>query len=321
MKTKKYERGLDAKLLDSLSKKEGKEGELYPLIQKVKSREDLVIQIRDNYFNVYFQGGNIAEVKSAKSVIFDRNYFRKHKEKEKEDWHTIDKQKEEAKRLFVDGQFDEYIDFVKENMLSYWENVLDNKGIAEQTAQHKICLSNTDNDEYTILDLEYQVSKKSKFKYKGKRETKKGGLPTPRFDIIAVRNCDHKLCVIELKKGSKALKDPSGVQEHAESYANTIGFDKNTQKFFVEEMSKILSQKKSLSLIGERINIDTSSEPEFLFAYQYDPNDKKYPSIEKQKKLFKYYQNKEYIDGFNYAKDKMVIWLNENDYSLHGKGE
>ena len=92
-------------------------------------------------------------------------------------------------------------------------------------------VSNTDKDEYTILDLEYQVSTRSKFHYNENGiRSKDDFTPTPRFDIIAIRNCDHKLCVIELKKGVKALSDPSGVQEHAESFANTIGYNKETKQ-------------------------------------------------------------------------------------------
>ena len=319
---KKFKRGIhDETLFNSLKKGEDKEGDLYQLIELVRNSEDLVLQIRDNYFNIYYLGGNVAEVESPNRVKFDKNYFRKCENKNDEDWVAIKSKNKEAKGLFKAGKFAEYVDFVKENMEFYWNNVLKGKGVEEKKTQHKICLSNTDNDEYTILDLEYQVSKKSKFHYTGKR-IKDGFIPTPRFDIIAIRNCDHKLCVIELKKGVKALNDPSGVQEHAESFANTIGYNKETKQAFVDEMNNVLIQKRDVfDLLDKKITIDTSLEPEFMFAYQFDSSDKSHTTLESQKKVFKHYQNKNYFDGVNYAYDKRVLWLNDGEYTLKGKGE
>jgi hypothetical protein len=208
-------------------------GSLKPLVELVNSNEDLVLQIRDDYFNVYYQGGNVAKVTSSKSVDFDENYFRTHIEKSKENWEEIKKKRQTTMALFKKGLFSDYIDTVKSAMKYYWDNVLEGKGVAEKMAQHQICILNTNQTEYTVIDLEYQVSTESIFKYRGKRKTKSGGLPSPRFDIVAIRNSDHRLCVIELKKGTKALKDPSGVQEHAESFVHTIGFDKKTKNAFL----------------------------------------------------------------------------------------
>ena len=319
---KQFKRGIhDEILLNSLKKNKDQEGKLYPLIELVRKSKDLVLQIRDNYFNIYYLGGNVAEVESPNRVKFDKNYFRKCKNKADEDWDAIKSNDEEAKKLFKTGKFAEYVDFVTINMKFYWDNVLMGKGVEEKKTQHAICLSNTDKDEYTILDLEYQVSKKSKFHYNGKR-IKNGFIPTPRFDIIAIRNYDHKLCVIELKKGVKALNDPSGVQEHAESFANTIGYNSKTMQAFVDEMNNVLMQKRDIfKLLGEKITIDTSLKPEFMFAYQFDPTDNSHPTLESQKKVFRYYQNKKYVDGVNYAYEKKVIWLNEGDYTLKGVGE
>lgn len=323
---KQFKRGIHDEILLNSLKNEDKEGDLYPLIELVRKNKDLVLQIRDNYFNIYYLGGNVAEVESLNRVKFDKNYFRKYKNKTDEDWDAIESNSDAAKKLFKAGKFAEYVDFVTTNMKFYWDNVLMGKGVEEKKAQHAICLSNTDEDEYTILDLEYQVSKKSKFHYQGKRiKNNNDGskfIPTPRFDIIAIRNCDHKLCIIELKKGVKALNDPSGVQEHAESFANTIGYNKETKIAFVDEMNNVLMQKRDvLNLIDKRITIDTSLEPEFMFAYQFDSKDKSHPTLDSQKRVFKYYQNKNYVDGVNYACNKRVLWLNGSDYTLKGKGE
>ena len=290
-------------------------GSLYPLISLVREKKnDLVLQIRDNYLNLYYQGGNVAEIHSADSVILDKNYFRTHAKKENEDWAKVNENYQEAVSLYKSGCYEEYIKVVTDAMNNY--DTITGKGTEEKRTQHRICIDNMSNSDYTIVDLEYQVSSNSVFSYRGNRKTKKGTkAPSPRFDIIAIRNRDHRLCVIELKKGTKALKDPSGIQEHAESYRFTIGYDSTTEQAFVDEMNMVLKQKRDLlGLIDKSVFIDTTLPPEFLYAYQYNPNEKSYLSFEAQKSCFAQYQNSK--DRENYAKDKRVIWLDDNVYKL-----
>lgn len=301
------------------------DGPMRSLIEIVKRpNSDLVLQIRDNYINIYYQGGNIAKISSETNVDVDKNYFRQYPsdQSEKEDWRTVNKEVENVKQLFRDKKYEDYIEEVKKAMLNYWENVLKGKGLEEKKTQHSICLQNDDHSEYTIIDLEYQVSKESEFKYRGKRISPKKIIPTPRFDIIAVRNKDHRLCVIELKKGSQALSSKSGIQEHAESFSNTIGYSKQTKKAFLEEMMEVLRQKKEDLKIINNIWINKELEPEFIFAYQFKKGEKMYDTFDKQKELLRYYKNKKaYVDGINYAKDYHVIWLEEGEYRLSDKNK
>lgn len=302
-----------------------KNGTMRSLIDLVNSSSDLVLQIRDNYINIYYQGGNIAKINSEKNVEVDKNYFRQYpsNQTEKEDMSAISNKYHKVKKLFEAHDYEDYIKEVKDAMVNYWENVLNGKGLEEKKAQHSICMQNNDSSEYTIIDLEYQVSKQSKFSYQGERRSSKGEIPTPRFDIIAVRNVDHRLCVIELKKGSHALSQKSGVQEHAESFANTIGYNEQTQMAFLEEMTEVLRQKKDdLEIMNKDLWINTKLEPEFIFAYQFKKGEKMYDTFDKQKELFRYYKNKkEYVDGVNYAKDCHVIWLEDGEYKLSDKNK
>lgn len=291
-------------------------GSMRDLIDLVQAREELVLQIRDSYINIYYEGGNVAKISSEDSVAFDINYLRQCEDKKSEDWDAIKGRYGEIIQLFKQHRYQKYIDEVQEAMKHY--DVLKGKGTEEKITQHQICLQNSSESEYAILDLEYQVSKESKFHYRGERKTKTGAIVSPRFDIIAIRNKDHRLCVIELKKGTKSLPDPSGVQEHAESYAFTIGFNEQSKRDFIEEMYGILLQKRDdLEIMDKSIEIDMNLEPEFLFAYQFDSKDKMYPTFGLQKKLFKHYQdtkNKNLPE--NYAQSKRVIWLDANEYKL-----
>ena len=202
-------------------------------------------------------------------------------------------------------------------MLSYWTDVLLNKGLDEQRCQHQICLENEfGKSDYTVIDLEYEVSSESEFRYQGERKTKTGERPTPRFDIVAVRNINHQLCVIELKKGVNALSGTSGIQEHAESFANTIGHDAGCQTAFINEMKGIIDLKKTMGLIPDDLFIDEKYPVEFLFAYQFIATDQTHATFDQQKQLFAHYQNETNIHGVNYAKNKRVIWLDDKCFSL-----
>ena len=66
-------------------------------------------------------------------------------------------------------------------MEHYWLNILNGKGVEEKKAQHLLCLRNQYKlSDYTIIDLEYQVSKRSEFKYCGDKRTPAGKIPSPR---------------------------------------------------------------------------------------------------------------------------------------------
>lgn len=75
----KYRRGLGKDFLVSLEK-----NPINNLIRMVLGNNDLTIQIRNNYLNIYYLGGNVAKVNSARSVVVDENYFRTKKKSEKD---------------------------------------------------------------------------------------------------------------------------------------------------------------------------------------------------------------------------------------------
>ena len=247
------------------------EGKLNKMIELIRNDEDLDIQIRNNYLNIYYKGGNIARVKSENSVEFDKFYFyfdseTTPKKNIKNETKTCENLKSERNLLLVkfkEGKYLDYFSEVKMIMKKYNDSVKKKKN--ERIEQHSLSKENQYNkSDYTIIDLEYEVSIKSEFPCtyipSGKVEPKK-----PKFDIIAV-NKSGKLCVIEFKKGKGALSGTSGLKEHWLCYENSIF--KNHEPF-MKEMKNLLSQKQNLNLIDKEVKI-LNPIPEFMFAYSYD---------------------------------------------------
>ncbi|MBP5556487.1 MAG: hypothetical protein J6X65_02100 [Bacteroidales bacterium] len=258
------------------------QGEWKPLLDYILSDSELDLQIRDNYINVYYQGGNILKI-NPRSFYFDEFYFykdcaKKRKTPLQEEAKSGNVKAKSIIAELVDKrdcllsplqshQLDksvaaEYFQKAKKIMRD-WEKTLNEQlGIshAEKQEQQQIALANRKNTDYVVLDLEYAVSTdpSSSFKYNGSVEDKK----RPRFDIIAIHK--GQLIVIELKKGLKALDRKSGIADHIDSYEYTIGRDDAGE--FVKEMKELLKQKQNWGILDKSIIIN-NEEPKFVFAY------------------------------------------------------
>lgn len=275
MKKEKYlGRGIhNDKFKDALLK-----GHLKTMLQvlKTETHGDLELQIRNNYINIYYLGGNIAKITNEKSIQFDAFYFWLDKSISREEIlkdpalvADLKMKKDQLCQKFLAGKYSEYFSEAKKVMdLWFIQNPK-----PERKEQHQLALENRyGQSDYTIIDLEYEVSEKSPFAFSYPMSKAK----KPRFDIIAVNKLG-KLCVIEFKKGSGALAGASGLKAHYESYKYSIG--QNAQAF-LEEMKFLLEQKQSLELIDPRVKIE-DAYPKFMFAYSYSSND-----LEREDRIF-----------------------------------
>jgi hypothetical protein len=320
-KEKTYQgRGLHSpNLRDALN--EG--GLLRELLEIVKSDEDLVLEIRNDYFNIYYKGGNIAKVESANSIQFDHNYFKGYQRPKYES----DKKEEERKALKKkmlsalkkERNYYDFVSKMKELMNDYWTWLKEEKGksLKEKDVQHSLCINNTEQSEYTIIDVEFQVSTEARYTYK-KPIRPKGRFVarkkrSPRFDIIAVRNSDHQLCVIELKSGVNALYGKSGIGDHADSFEGTIG---RMPQVFLEEIKGVVNDKKNIGLLSKDFEL-SDSNPEFVYAYSFKSNDQdrggNYVSDEQQKELFVEEMKRMHCEQYR------VMFLEKNNYTLSDK--
>lgn len=258
------------------------EGEYKEIIDFASQREnELDVQIRDNYLNIYYQGGNLLRV-HPRSLYFDEFYFHRGATDIRKT-HLIKSDKTEDKEqvAFYQRKRDEMFSILRnKGMAAYsakmkeimkeWDADLHTIGIShdEKNAQQQISMNNRGETDYAVVDLEYAVSKTSSFYYKGKLEKK-----VPRFDIIAVDKTGQ-LYVIELKTGLKAIDGNSGIRAHMDCFEHTIGRDSKND--FINEMDELLRQKQELKLIENNARINTTKKPQFIFAFSDEPGKNQY---------------------------------------------
>ena len=298
-------------------------GLLRPLLEIVKSDEDLVLEIRNDYFNIYYKGGNISKIESPNSIQFDHNYFKGYKRPNFESDEMEEDRKELKKKMIAvlkkERNYDDFISKMKNLMNDYWTWLKEVKGksLKEKDVQHSLCINNTEKSEYTIIDVEFQVSIEAQYTYQKPRRPKgrfvASKKKSPRFDIVAVRNSDHRLCVIELKSGVNALYLKSGIGDHADSFEGTIG---RKPQIFLNEIKGVINDKKAYGLLSNDFEI-SDENPEFVYAYSFKSNDKDRNgdiiSKEQQKVLFLEEMCRMHCEQYR------VMFLEENNYTLTDK--
>ena len=244
-------------------------GSLTPLLRYVIADNTLDLEIRDNYINIYYRGGNILDVNLRKSNFlfhFEEKYFKKDplikadidKYKNARDWNKffpIAKQTMDIYFTIHTKQEREYQQLVvREN---------NNSSIANGT-------------DYFIIDIEYDNSDKS------------------RFDLIAIdwpslasarklaKQFSPKLVIIEMKYGDHALSGTAGMMKHWTDFHRFIS-NPIANANFKNEMLNLFNQKRELGLIpclsiGKNKNpilkFDDTIELAFLIA-NHDPESTK----------------------------------------------
>lgn len=234
------------------------------LLRCITRDPELDLQIRDNYINVYYKGGNILRIK-PESYFLDEMYFndsdkmRSKYAKEDPIIHAnLVKQRDDLVKFLEDkGRIADYFSKAKAVMDKWALSLSDKVEFEEKKEQQEIAIANRRDTDFVVLDLEYAVSSASEYAYNGTLDKK-----VPRFDIIAIHN--GRLVVIELKKGLGAVSGTSGVKPHMDCFDHTIGRDINM--LFVKEMRELLHQKQVFGLLDKTLEIK-DEKPLFMFAY------------------------------------------------------
>ena len=223
--------------------------ELKPFLDNVKVDDALCLEIRKNYINIYYRGGNLFKITPSKGkgykVFFDTGYSKEHRE-QIESIDPYDCEKWIANAPLLKAEMDRYLS-------SHPKLEREFQQLIERENNTSSIAAGTD---YFIADIEYANRANGS-----------------RFDMLAVkwRSCgkgidrqDPKkatLAFIEVKYGDKALKNDAGLGKHV---ADIISFlDKpDVRRQITEEVNSLYSQKRDLGLMTNAPREPVQIQPE-----------------------------------------------------------
>lgn len=243
------------------------EGKLKGLLRYIKNDNSLDIEIRENYINIYYRGGNALKVTETNAnnhdFYYDRNYLSIASFLLKD---TIDAYKSNS-------DWNSYFPAVKQAMDFYFTTYCKEEREYQQHVVRENNYSSIANStDYFIVDIEYDNRKNA------------------RFDIVAIewqskttmrklmKGYKPKLVVIEMKYGDRSFRGSAGISKHITDFNKFIA-NPQTVVEFKEEMLGIFRQKRQLGLIpclsgDQNSNVVTefSDEIEMMFLIaNHDP--------------------------------------------------
>lgn len=210
-----------------------KSGVLKDILLYVLNDNTVDIEIRKNYINIYYRGGNILKISEIRKSLYAYNYDDKYlpssssilrKYKSTRDWNN-------------------YFPMMKQAMDFYFSKHKKQEREYQQLIVRENNYSSLANStDYFIIDIEYDNHANA------------------RFDLIAVewpsetskrklsQHFEPKLVIIEMKYGDKALSGNAGVKKHYDDFALFVS-NSSTLSDFKIEMLGVLKQKRELGLI------------------------------------------------------------------------
>lgn len=250
-------RGLSQTFMKAL-----KSGLLQPVLNLANKDSTLCLEIRQNYVNIYYRGGNIlriAEAGDSFSIGFDRNYLT-------EDMTMVSKELPDLLAASDDvRKWFEHIPHLKHEMdLWFAKHPKDEREFQQLLLRENNFGNSAKSTDYFICDIEYTI-------------------PNGRYDLVAVHwpssaaerknGTNLGLAIIEMKYRDNALSGTSGLQEHIADANEFLGSGDNLTDIR-NEMSNVFNQKLELDLINNqnRIKSFNDSKPEYILVLaNHDP--------------------------------------------------
>ena len=243
-----------------------KKGLLAPILSRVQRDATLCLEVREDYCNIYYRGGNLlrlTEVPGGYETFFDRNYDTCGLVPASPANGTISKSADVADWIGVFPLMKQAIDL----------NLGD--GHAERDFQQLLVRDNNfspvaNATDYFICDIEYEPP--------GFRK---------RFDFIAIhwrskpnerkKKSGMRLVIGEIKYGDKKLRSSSGLVAHANHVDSFLGSPGNA-KALNDEMRDAFNQKRELGLVpscGHDVITFGDERPVLMFVLaNHDPDSK-----------------------------------------------
>ena len=271
-------RGLSELFMGNLQGVTGQGGlDLSGVLNWVKEDSSLCLEIRENYINIYYRGGNImklTETNGSYSIYFDSKYFNSPQYSKLRRGVAVRTLASEivAKPSINALDISDWLEiapYLKHAMDSYFgrhpHNEREFQQLMVRENNFKGIAKGTD---YFIVDIEYANNE-------------------GRFDMIAIRwpsiSAERKkddnvgLTFIEMKYGDGALAGPSGIMDHITSLHGYLSVPRKLQNL-KQEIINVFNQKIDLGLIDNKNKIKgfNNEKPEFIFVFaNHDPGSTK----------------------------------------------
>lgn len=214
-----------------------KSGKLKEILDFIQHDHTLDIEIRENYINIYYRGGNILKVIEKGKGRYDFNFDKKYLNisphitssilsgyKTSQDWYN-------------------YFPLMKQAMDFYFsKNKKEEREYQQLVVRENNYSTLANGTDYFIIDIEYDNHEKARFDLIAVEWPSKGS------DRKLAKNFKPKLVVIEMKYGDKAISGSAGMKKHWNDF---VAFTSNTIKLsaFKTEMLELFRQKRELGLI------------------------------------------------------------------------
>ena len=215
-------RRLEPEFLNALKK-----GDLLPLLKLVRDDSSLCLELRGDYINVYYRGGNLMKVdhrSSGTHFDFDEDYG--------------------AERPEATAGADAWLAAVPRLKHAMDQHEGRGKSRSEREAQQLLLRENNfgrvaQSTDYYICDIEYRAEQ-------GQFDMVGVHWPSTRTD--RKNATDRRLVFVEVKYGEGALDGTSGVASHIRHITKFLS-DADRVRSFKEDMVKVFNQKRALGLI------------------------------------------------------------------------
>ena len=234
--------------------KEG--GRLFPLTDAVKCDSSLCLELRGDYVNVYYRGGNLMKVTQTGNeykFFFDKNYFKA------------------GERIMLPDPragVDAWLKILPglKHAMDRWlgKYKKDEREFQQMLLRDNNFGSVARSTDYYICDIEYQSE-------------------CGRFDLIAVhwpsktatrKKSNHRrLVFIEMKYGDGALGGSAGLHKHIRD-VNSYLFDRTKVDNLKQDMVEVFNQKRDLGLIDCKKDLSrfSNESPILLLVFaNHDP--------------------------------------------------
>ena len=250
-------RGLSETFISTL-----KSGFLKPVLNLVKLDSMLCLEIREDYANIYYRGGNILKIEERGDLFnasFDRKYLVEDSTRVPKKLPTLLAASDDVKKWI------DVMPFLKHEMdLWFGKHPKSEREFQQLMLQENNFGKLAKSTDYFICDIEYAN-------------------PNGRFDLIAVHwpsspvarknNKSLGLAFIEMKYLDNALTGKAGLREHIKDISDFLRNRDNLTKI-KNEMKTVFNQKQDLGLINNSKPIEsfTDDKPEYILALvNHDP--------------------------------------------------